>query len=103
MIHHPLVTYTADLHGLTAAQLIGPSRRREVFVARAVACWMLDRRGLGQAHIGRLLGNRDHSTVASAIERINGDGALRKHALQCEALLTEMTQASAYLLRSSAS
>lgn len=54
---------------LSADQLTGPSRSRDITYARHITMYLL-RQQHPLAEIGRLLGNRDHSTVLSGCRRI---------------------------------
>ena len=57
---------------LSLDQLTGPSRARDITYARHVAVYLLRRLGSHRlAEIGKLLGNRDHSTVLKGFQRIN--------------------------------
>lgn len=63
-----VITLTAQAHGMTYADLTGPSRNRRIVSVRHMAAWILLKRGrLSRAQIGRLLGGRDHSTVINSI------------------------------------
>jgi chromosomal replication initiation ATPase DnaA len=58
----------AKAHAVTLADLRGPSRKRSVAWPRHELMWRLNKqRGLGVTKIGRLLGERDHSTVVKGI------------------------------------
>ena len=59
---------------MTADQLTGPSRSRDITYARHIAMYLL-RPHHPLAEIGRLLGNRDHSTVLSGCRRIEKEQA----------------------------
>jgi chromosomal replication initiation ATPase DnaA len=63
-----IINATARLHGLAAADLTGPSRRRQMAWARGVAMY-LARTLTGQSlqSIGRAFGDRDHTTVLHGI------------------------------------
>jgi hypothetical protein len=64
--------------GMTAAQLAGRSRNREVSYARHLAMYVLKHDAhKAVSEIQRLFGNRDHSTVIGAIDRIEGELATR--------------------------
>ncbi len=59
----------AGMHGVTAADLLGRSRKAPVVRARRMAMHELeDRYGWGLSEIGRLFG-RSHATVSHAIRR----------------------------------
>lgn len=56
---------------LSLEQLTGPSRARDITYARHIAVYLLRRLGSHRlAEIGKLLGNRDHSTVLKGFQRI---------------------------------
>jgi chromosomal replication initiator protein len=60
----------AQRHGLTVADLDGPSRKRRVVLARHEAIYTAAcRTRLSYVQIGRIFGGRDHSSVRSAVER----------------------------------
>ena len=68
-----VIAATARLHGLSAADLTGPSRRRQVAQARGMAMYLartLTAQSL-QA-IGRACGGRDHTTVLHGIRVTEG-------------------------------
>lgn len=64
-----LVAQIARTHGLTAADLIGPSRVKSVCLARWRAMKALRDKGSSLASIGRTF-NRDHSTVSNGLRRL---------------------------------
>ncbi len=71
---------------VTRADLAGPSRKRGVVQARHVAMYLLHIDvGMRDTDIGRLLGDRDHSTVKSAVNKVNlqirVDPKLQQHVL----------------------
>ena len=56
---------------LSLDQLTGPSRARDITYARHIAVYLLRRLGSHRlTEIGKLLGNRDHSTVLKGFQRI---------------------------------
>ena len=57
-----VVAHVAHAYGFSPAALSAPGRDRLRVEARRVAMQLLAERGLGSAHIGRIIG-RDHSTV----------------------------------------
>jgi len=59
---------------LSQEQITGPSRSRDITYARHIAMYLL-RPDHPLAEIGRLLGNRDHSTVLSGCRRIEQEQA----------------------------
>lgn len=64
-----LISQIAREHGFTASDLIGPSRVREVCMARWRAMKVLRAKGRSLSSIGRTF-NRDHSSVIYGIGRI---------------------------------
>jgi chromosomal replication initiator protein len=59
-----IVAEVAEKHGLTVADLKGPSQRHAIAHPRQEAMWRLYMTGrYSYPAIGRLLGGRDHSTV----------------------------------------
>jgi len=80
--------------GVTRHDIIGQYRNKKIVLARHLAMW-LARYGTHKSlpQIGREMGHRDHTTVASALERINtvrsSDPSFR--ALS-DRLLTELTE-----------
>jgi len=63
-----IINATARLHGLAAADLTGPSRRRQVAWARGVAMYLARTlTGRSLQSIGRGFGDRDHTTVLHGI------------------------------------
>jgi chromosomal replication initiator protein len=60
--------------GLSRAAITGPSRARDVTYARHLAAYLMRQHaGLPLTQIGRVLGGRDHSTIHSGVERIEGE------------------------------
>lgn len=62
------VAQIAREHGMTAADLIGPSRLRRVCIVRWRAMRVLRDHGRSLSSIGRIL-NRDHTTVLHGLRR----------------------------------
>lgn len=61
----------AQFHGLPVSALTGQKRERHIVWPRQEACWAL--RGLTRLSlpaIGRLMGNRDHTTVMASIAAV---------------------------------
>lgn len=48
----------------------GRGRSKTVSLARLAAYWLLKHRGLSYPEIGRVLGNRDHTTAMSGVRRV---------------------------------
>ena len=64
------ITKVATYFGVAAATLAGPRRDRAISQARQVAMFLLRQQGLRAERIGTLLGGRDRTTVAYALDRI---------------------------------
>jgi hypothetical protein len=65
---HRAVDFIASEYGLGADQLYGHDRRGSVTAARSLACLAVrDSMRLSFPEIGRAFGNRDHSTIISAV------------------------------------
>ena len=74
--YHPMdiIDLVAAYYGLTADDLTAATRKKNIAYARQVAAYLLrqeTRRTL--ADIGRLLGDRGHSTILRAHEKISAD------------------------------
>ncbi len=81
-----IVDETAGYYHMTAEELRGPSRKKDVVRARHVAMYLLhEEKGMRDTEIGRHLGRCDHSTVSSALRKIksqiNIDVQLRRDIL----------------------
>ena len=71
-----LIDAVAAQHGVTVADIIGQSRLRVIANARhdAIASVATMCPWLSYPHLGRIFGNRDHSTIMSSLRK---RGALR--------------------------
>jgi chromosomal replication initiation ATPase DnaA len=56
-------------NGCTFNELVGPSRARRVYLARCIAYRALYTQGRTKRAIGKIMGGRDHSTVAHGLLR----------------------------------
>ena len=64
----------SDKLGIMPADIRGPSRSARASRARRIMMYLVDRRiGLSSVEIGKRFGKRDHSTVLSAIRRVERD------------------------------
>lgn len=61
----------ADMFGLTADELTGPSRKSVNVNARAVVARILRDRGISYPRIGRLIGRTDHSTAIHIVSNFD--------------------------------
>lgn len=59
----------AERHGISLAELRGPCRKRPFFEARSEAAYRLKMAGCSYPRIGRLLGNRDHTSAFHAVKK----------------------------------
>ena len=67
-----LIHATASFFQVPLAALTGPTRERTTVHARHVAMYLLRREtDLSLQQIGRMLGNRDHTTVRHGVDKIN--------------------------------
>jgi chromosomal replication initiator protein len=83
---------------ISAEEIRGPSRSREVTYARHIAMYLLRQNGSrALTEIGRMLGGRDHSTVLNACRRIKKERTAypqtRVHIEQIESSLRNSTAA----------
>lgn len=60
--------------GITIKEIEGP--RRAPVDARHIAMWLERRAGMSLPAIGKAFGDRDHTTVLSAVRRVGRDAAL---------------------------
>lgn len=77
-----IVRTLAEGLGFTKKEIVGPSRKQEIVRARDLIAFLLREYGdMSFPAIGRLLGDRDHTTVIHACKKvtkmIKGDSALR--------------------------
>lgn len=66
------ITIAAAHFHVTADDVIGPTRPRDVMDARHVAFWLLRDTGRTLASIGKLTG-KDHTTAMNGIRRVQND------------------------------
>ncbi|MCH2412308.1 MAG: chromosomal replication initiation protein, partial [Acidimicrobiales bacterium] len=66
-----ILRHTSELYGFPVVDLIGPSRRRPLVQGRQIAMYVFrDLTDLSFPAIGRDLGDRDHTTVIHAVNKI---------------------------------
>jgi len=65
-----IIARVAEEHGLTAADIVGPSHKQKLIVARHEAIYRvwIEKDPIGLAEIGRYF-NRDHTTILSALRK----------------------------------
>lgn len=61
-----IIAAIAALYGVKFAEVIGPSRARNIVRARNAAVHVLKQRGNSTPRVGGLLGGRDHSTILNS-------------------------------------
>lgn len=70
-----IIEEIAACHGITVAALTGESRRRHLIDARWKAVRRVyDETGLGTPSIGKLFGDRDHTTILYALRKTEPRG-----------------------------
>ena len=82
-----MVSAVSEHFQIPADQIRGKSRRKMTVLSRQVAMYLLrEETDLSLSAIGKLIGNRDHSTVLHGHERISAridlDDELRREVLQ---------------------
>jgi len=67
-----LLTTVAEAFGVPIEAIVGSTRRRRIFEARAAVAWLLRQcyPSMGLVEIGDILGGRDHTTVMNALARV---------------------------------
>ncbi len=66
-----ILRHTSEMYGFSVTDLIGPSRRRPLVTARQIAMKIFrDLTDLSFPAIGREFGDRDHTTVIHAVDKI---------------------------------
>ena len=66
-----LILYAVStVTGISYEDITSAKRSREIVIARHMAIWFLYQKGLTFQKIGKLIGNRDHSTIVCARDRI---------------------------------
>ncbi len=69
MIKEAILKKAHGLFGVRPVDIVGPSKYGMYIPARFAICLALRRRGWSFHKIGRMLGNRDHTTIIHACER----------------------------------
>jgi chromosomal replication initiator protein len=93
-----ILAAVADYYGISAEQMTGPSRKREVARPRQLVMYLTRvETGASLPQIGRALGNRDHTTVMYGCDKIEDlmetDPTLRRQVLEIKARLFERATA----------
>jgi len=84
-----IIEISARHFGFSVAELIGPSRRRPLVIARQIAMYLFrELTDFSYPAIGREFGDRDHTTVIHAVEKISG---LMKERRQVYDQVTELS------------
>jgi len=86
-----VVAAVMERTGLSMSDLAGAARIRRTTYVRHLAMWALHECSmLGPAAVGRMFGQRDHSTVISGINRIERErGLYSEVAADIEAIMRE--------------
>ena len=67
-----IIKVVANYYKITKNDIIGKSKKKEFVLARHIAMWFIRKiKNLSFVEIGKIIGNRDHSTVISAIKGID--------------------------------
>jgi len=77
---HPIIERVSRSHGIPVAEILGKSRKTRVVRARFLCVLVLRHSCWTWQAIGKLLGDRDHSTIISAYERAKTNPQLLKEA-----------------------
>ena len=68
-----IIREVAEERGLTKGDIVGPCREKRLVVARDEAAYRMHKElEMTLAAIGQALGNRNHSTILSALRRREG-------------------------------
>lgn len=65
-----IVMEVCKYYGITVAQLLGRSRKKEIKNPRHVASYILCKCGYSLKAVGKILGNRDHTTIINSRDRV---------------------------------
>lgn len=69
-----MIGIVADFYGISVEDITGNKRLSKIVLARQIAMYILKTKfGLAYKKIGGFFGNRDHSTVISSVEKIEGE------------------------------
>lgn len=68
---NPVIATAAALANVTIAELLGPCRARHLTHSRFAIMVVYKRAGWSLPRIGRLLGDRDHTTIISGLRTAN--------------------------------
>lgn len=89
-----IISTTAKYFGFKNKDLLGPSRKADLVVARHITIYLLrDLLGIQHEKLGALMGGRDHTTIIHAVEKIEREmkenaGVMQKVAAVKQALYT---------------
>lgn len=65
-----IVMEVCKYYGITVTQLLGRSRKKEIKDPRHVASYILCKCGYSLKAVGKILGNRDHTTIINSRDRV---------------------------------
>lgn len=75
-----IIECTSKFFNLSAKELQSPRRKKTISLARQIAIYLCrDMLNLPTTQIGQIFGNRDHSTIIYAIEKIKADKEKDSH------------------------
>lgn len=91
---HTILNAVAEEFGISRAELVSSRRPAELINPRQIAYWLCHTMTVAShSVIGRMLGNKDHSTVSSGIKKIKShiesDTELGRRALALKAKLEQ--------------
>ena len=67
-----IINNIAETHRLKGKDILSATRRKEVVLARSLVCYQLrNELNLSFSEIGRILGDRDHTTIMHAVKKID--------------------------------
>ncbi len=89
-----IIEVVAVQHGLSAEDLVGARRSRDIAAPRQIAMYLCrEMTSMSTTHIGRAFGNRDHTTVMHGCDKVadimKADFAFKKRVEELMALVRE--------------
>ena len=67
-----VINVVSDYYKISKSDIVGKKRKAEIVIVRHMAIWMIRKLlGIPLKEIGRIFGNRDHSTIMSSIKTID--------------------------------
>lgn len=65
-----ILLHISKYYGVAIGDLLGRSRKKEIKNPRHVACYVLCKCGYSLKAVGKILGNRDHTTIINSRDRV---------------------------------